>query len=63
MVLEEEINKAELEGKSVFIEIDSNSNLGPERIPGDIHQMSPNGKILVEIIDRHALFVANGSTK
>ena len=63
MALDEEINKAELEGKSVFIEIDANSKLGPERIPGDIHSISPNGRVLADIIDRHALFVANGSTK
>ena len=63
IALEEEINKADLEGKSIFIEIDANSKLGSDIIPGDTHPMSPNGKILAAIIDRHALFVANGSEK
>ena len=40
LALEEEINKAELDGKSIYIEIDSNSKLGSERIPGDKHLMS-----------------------
>ena len=63
LALEEEINKAELEGKSIYIEMDANSKLGPERIPNDKHNISRNGKILAAIIDRHALFVANGSQK
>ena len=63
LALEEEINKAELEGKSIYIEIDSNSKLGPEWIPGDKHAMSRNGRVLSDIISRHALFVANGSEK
>ena len=61
--LEEEITKAELEGKSIYIEIDANSKLGPERIPQDKHPMSNNGKILASIIDQHALFVVNSSEK
>ena len=63
LALEEEINKAELEGKSVYIEVDANSKLGPERIPNDKHPMSKNGKILASIIDRHVLFVVNSSNK
>ena len=63
LALEEEIHKAELEGKSVFIEIDANSKLGPERISGDTHKISPNGRILAAIIDRNALFVGNSSAK
>ena len=63
LTLEEEITKAELEGKSIYIELDANSKLGPERLPKDKHPMSNNGKILASIIDRHALFVANSSEK
>ena len=57
LALEEEIVKAELLGKSMIIELDANSKLGPQIIPGDIHQQSENGKILAGIIERHGLVV------
>ena len=50
-------------GKSIVIELDANSKLGPEYIPNDPHNMSPNGFLLSGIIKRHALCVANGSEK
>ena len=61
IALEAEIVKAELAGKSFIIQMNSNSKLGHEYIPNDPHPMSPNGRILVAIIERHALVVANGS--
>ena len=48
VALEEEINKAEMLGKSVFLEMDANSKLGPEFIPKDPHGQSQNGRILAE---------------
>ena len=60
--LEKEIAKAELNGKSVYIGMDSNSKLGPQYIGSDPHNQSPNGSILAGIIDRHGLVVANGLT-
>ena len=57
--LEQQIVKAELQGKSIFIEMDSNSKLGQEIIPKDPHNQSQNGKILADIIERHGLTVAN----
>ena len=57
--LEEEINKAEMEGKSVIIEMDANSKLGPDVINGDPHPQTPNGKLLLNIIERHNLVVLN----
>ena len=63
ITLEAEIIKAELSGKSVIIEMDSNSKLGPEYIKNDPHIMSPNGKILARILERHTLIVANGSER
>ena len=60
--LEKEIIKAEMQGKSVIIELDSNSKLGPEVIPQDPHSQSPNGKLLADIISRHTLILANGLT-
>ena len=38
LALEEEVVKAELAGKSLIIEMDANSKLGPQLIPGDKHQ-------------------------
>ena len=58
--LEKEISKAELLGKSIIIEMDSNSKLGKEYISKDPHNQSQNGRILAGIIDRHGLIVANG---
>ena len=43
--------------------MDANSKLGTKYIPNAPHAMSPKGKILSEIIERHALVVANGSRK
>ena len=63
LALETEIEKAELAGKSVIIEMDANSKLGAKYIPKDPHPISPNGLILECIIKRHALSVANGSVK
>ena len=59
--LEEEIVKAELAGKSMIIEADFNSKLGPEFIPNDPHPQSENnGKLLASIIKRQKLTVVNG---
>ena len=50
IALEEEINKAEMHGKSIFLEMDANSKLGPEYIKEDPHSQSQNGHILSGII-------------
>ena len=57
--LEEEVIKAELEGKSVIIEADFNSKLGNKIIPNDPHRQDKNGTILANIIKRQNLCVAN----
>ena len=41
--LEEEIIKAKSNDKLVFIQLDANSKLGPNIIPGDPHAQSANG--------------------
>ena len=61
--LEKEIVKAELENKSIFIEFDANSKLGPEIVPGDMHHQTENGKILARIIHNHGLVVGNSLEK
>ena len=63
LALETEVEKAELLGKSIVIELDANSKLGHKYIPKDPHMISPNGILLAGVIDRHALIVANGSDK
>ena len=60
IALEEEINKAEMHGKSIFLKMDANSKLGPEYIKEDPHGQSQNGRILSGIIKRHKLIVVNG---
>ena len=60
LALEEEINKAEMLGKSIVIQMDANSKLGTEFVENDPHVQSPNGHILSEIIIRHGLIVGNG---
>ena len=60
LALEKEILKAELQGKSIIIEMDSNSKLGKDFIPEDPHNQTPNGKLLAEIVQKHGLVVTNG---
>ena len=60
VALEEEVSKARLEGKSIILELDANSKLGPKYIKNDPHNMSQNGVILSGIIERQGLVVANG---
>ena len=60
IALEQEIVKAEMQGKSIIIQMDSNSKLGPQFIPKDPHPQSVNGLLLSGIIGRHGLIVANG---
>ena len=63
MALEEEVEKASCAGKSIVIELDANSKLGPNYIPGDPHGITPNGKLLAQIVERQKLIVVNGSKK
>lgn len=58
--LDQEISRAQLSNKSVFIAFDANSKMGQEYIPNDPHNMSPNGHIMAEIIEKNALCVVNG---
>ena len=57
---ETKIVKAHLAGRSVIVEMDSNSKLGNTYITNDPHTLSSNGKILPRIIDNN---VANNSSK
>ena len=57
--LEEEIVKASMSGKSILIQLDANSKLGPNIIENDPHNQSQNGRILAGIIKRNDLRVGN----
>ena len=61
IALETEIEKAELAGKSVIVEMDANAKLGPKYIAKDPHGITPNGSLLAGIIERHSLNVGNGA--
>ena len=45
VALEKEVSKANINGKSVIIELDANSKLGNTYVPNHPHTMSANGKI------------------
>ena len=61
--LEEEVIKAKINNKVVFIQMDANSELGPEWIEGDPHKQTANGTILADILTRQDLIVINGLKK
>ena len=61
--LESRIISAKTNGKSICIQFDANSKLGKNLIPGDPYEMSPNGKILFDILSRQNLIVVNSTGK
>jgi hypothetical protein len=48
-------------GAAVCIELDANSKLGPEIIPGDPEPKSKNGKLLEKVVKDNDLIVVNGT--
>ena len=48
---EEEIVKANMNDKVLFLQLDANSQLGPEWISEDPHKQSANGKILSDLLE------------
>ena len=54
-----QVNRAFLSGNSIILLGDFNAKLGKLIIPGDIHDMSPNGKFLNDIIENSSLKVLN----
>ena len=61
IALEAEIEKAALADRSVIIEMDANAKHGAKYIKGDPHDISPNGSILAQIVERQGLIVGNGT--
>ena len=61
--LEEEIKRAKLHEKAIFLQLDANSKLGPNIIKGDPHTQSDNGKILAAIIKKKSYDCDEWGTK
>ena len=59
--LEEEIMKCEQEGCGLVAEFDCNAKLGSEIIEGDPNNMSANGKIFWDLLERRECTVVNMS--
>ena len=43
----------------IILEMDANAKVGKEIIKDDPNAMTSNGKIMLDIIERHNLFIAN----
>ena len=61
--LESRIISARQNEKLICIEFDANSKIGQEIIPGDPNIMSPNGKLLFDILKRQNLVIVNATEK
>ena len=61
--LEEEIIKCEDRNCGLIIEMDCNAKLGKNIIQGDPHDMSGNGKLLWDVIQRRNCCVVNATEK
>ena len=61
--LEEEVQLAKLTDNLICIEMDGNSKFGPDIIKGDPHQMTKNGKLLKQVIERQGLILVNSTDK
>ena len=59
--LDEEVKCAKIAGTAICIELDANSKLGCDIIPGDPDPKSKNGKLLEKVILENDLVVVNGS--
>ena len=54
-----EIKSAVVAGAVVCIELDANAKVGREEISNDPNEQSPNGKLLMEIVNNNGLIVVN----
>ena len=57
--LDQEIKNAKLLGHLVCVQLDANTKLGKSVIKDDIHDMSPNGQLLYDVIERDELVICN----
>ena len=61
--LESRIICAKENQKLICIQFDANSKLGQNVIPGSPHDISSNGKILIEVLNRQDLIIVNSTEK
>ena len=61
--LDEEVKSSGIAGAMICIQMDANSKLGTDYIPGDPKSQSKNGKLLAKVIDENDLVVVNGTDK
>ena len=47
----------------VCLQLDANGKVGKEIINGDPHDISPNGRLLLDLIERKSLILVNGTDK
>ena len=62
-ILEEEIMLTLDGGGMLCMEMDANDKLGKGYIKGDPHEITSNGKLLINIVERYNLVVINGREK
>ena len=60
--LDLEIKSAKLSGALVCLEMDSNSKVGPTELPNDPHSQTPNGKLLMELVENNGLIIVNSTS-
>ena len=62
-VLDEEISLTLDSGNMLWLELDANAKFGKQIIKNDPHDMSGNGKMLLDLVDRHNLVIVNATDK
>ena len=58
-LLDEEVLSAKDNNCLILIQLDTNAKVGSNIIQGDPHKISGNGRILIELTERHNLTIAN----
>ena len=62
-ILEEEIALSLASGNMLCIAMVANAKLGKNYIRGDIHELSQNGRLLLNLVERFNLLVVNSTAK
>ena len=57
------IVNSKLNGNLICSQLDANSKIGLENLKSDPNNMSPNGQLLMEIVNRNNLIVVNSTSK
>ena len=61
--IEAEIIDAKEEGCLIIVQLDANAKVGPEIVTGDPNPVSENGKILLDLVKRQGLYIANSDPR